>query len=117
MIATMKLNPERMRRAALESYVLATDMADYLVGKGVPFREAHGIMKELSSYALEQGKYLHDLTMEEYKRFSPHFEEDVLGISVESSIAARDVPGGTAPGRVEIALKAARKQLEGSLEG
>jgi argininosuccinate lyase len=91
MISTMKVDPDRMRRAALESYVLA--------------------------YALEQGKYLHDLTLEELKRFSPHFEEDVLGISVESSIAARDVPGGTAPGRVEAALEAARKQLEESLEG
>ena len=117
MISTMTVNPNRMRQAALESYVLATDMADYLVGKGVPFREAHGIMKELSSYALEQGKYLHDLTLEEYKRFSPQFEEDVLRISVESSIATRDVPGGTAPARVQAALKAARKQLEESLEG
>jgi len=117
MISTMKMDHDRMRRAALESYVLATDMADYLVGKGVPFREAHSIMKELSTYALKQGKYLHDLALEEYKRFSPHFEEDVLGISVESSIAARDVPGGTAPGRIEAALVAARKQLEESLEG
>ena len=115
MIGTMRINSDRMRQAAQESYVLATDMADYLVAKGVPFREAHGIVKELSQYTVEQGKYLHDLTLEEYQRFSQHFDEDVFQISVESSIAARDVPGGTAPNRVEAALKSARALLDESL--
>ena len=112
MVRTTKVNADRMRRAAVESYVLATDMADYLVAKGVPFREAHGIMKQLSYYALEQGKYLHELSLEEYLRFSPHFDEGVFKITVESSVAARDVPGGTAPGRVEAALKAARAIMD-----
>jgi len=114
MIRTMRVNADRMRQAARDSYVLATDVADYLVRKGMAFRQAHGVVGELSRYAREQGKYLHELTLEEYRRFSERFEHDVFDITLESSVAARDVPGGTAPGRVEEALKAARSLLEGS---
>jgi argininosuccinate lyase len=111
MIRTMKAHADRMRRAAMESYILATDVADYLVRKGTPFREAHGTVRELSRYAQEQGRYLHELTLEEYRRFSGKFEQDVLEITLESSLSARDVPGGTAPKRVGEALKAARGLL------
>ena len=111
MVATIQVNPQRMRQAVEESYVLATDLADYLVGKGVPFREAHGIMARLSSYAAEQGKLFNDLTLEEYRQFSTHFAEDVYQVTLETSVAARDVPGGTAPGQVQKALTEAKEML------
>jgi len=65
-------------------------------------------------YARERGKTLRELTLEEYRRFSPHFAEDVLGLDLRASLSARDVPGGTAPKRVVAALKRARKSLEAS---
>ncbi|MFH1140481.1 MAG: argininosuccinate lyase [Chloroflexota bacterium] len=112
MVGTMRVNSKRMRQAAEESYVLATDLADYLVAKGVPFREAHGIVARLSSYAAQEGKLFKELMLEEYRRFSTHFGQDVYQVTLESSIAARDVPGGTAPGQVERALERAKAMLE-----
>ncbi len=112
MISTMEVQVERMRNAALNSYALATDVADYLVAKGIPFREAHGIVARLSRHAIEAGKRLDELNLDTYRRFSDLFGEDVLAITVESSIRARDVFGGTAPNRVEAAIEAAKAELE-----
>lgn len=112
MIRSLKANSERMRRAAGESYTLATDLADYLAQRGVPFREAHEAVGKLVRFAVGRGKSLHELTLEEYRQFSPVFGEDVLTLSVESSVAARNVPGGTAPGRVEEALRLARRMVD-----
>ena len=113
MIATLKVQGEVSRRAAEEGYSLATDLADYLVRKGVPFREAHGIVGRLVQYATEMGKSFAELGLSEYQTFSPLFAEDVYSISVESSIKARNVPGGTAPQRVKEALEKARRSLDG----
>ena len=114
MLSTMTVDEVRMAGAAGESYMLATDLADYLVrSKGVPFREAHGIVRELCAHAESVGKGLDQLSMEEYRRFSPHFDEGVYRISSDSSVEARDIAGGTAPRRVEEALKQARELLEG----
>ena len=113
MVSTMEVQADRMRTAALNSYALATDVADYLVAKGLPFREAHGIVARLSSHAVESGKRLDELDLDMYRRFTDRFEEDVLSITVESSIRARDVLGGTAPNRVEAAIDAAKAKLEG----
>ena len=112
MISTMEVQVERMRNAALNSYALATDVADYLVAKGLPFREAHGMVARLSRHAIESGKRLDELNLDTYRRFSDLFEEDVLAITVESSVRARDVFGGTAPNRVEAAIEAAKAELE-----
>jgi argininosuccinate lyase len=112
MLSKMRLNPQRMREAAQNSYALATDIADYLVAKGMPFREAHGIAGRLSEYAAGQGKYLHELPLETYQQFSRLFDKDVLSISVDSSVAARDVPGGTAFAQVERAIVDAKSRLE-----
>ncbi|MDA0769807.1 MAG: argininosuccinate lyase [Chloroflexi bacterium] len=111
MLPKMSVNESAMRDAAQNSYLLATDVADYLVGKGMPFREAHGIVNRLSEYAFEQSKFLHQLSVSEYKKFSDVFEKDVLSISVESSVEARNVPGGTSFERVAQALKEARASL------
>ena len=97
--------------------MLATDLADYLVGKGMPFREAHGIVRELSHHcdSLEIG--LQDVPLVEYQKFSGLFEDDVYEITAESSAAARDNPGGTAPSRVATALAEAEKLLEAAGHG
>jgi argininosuccinate lyase len=111
MVGTLKVKPENARRALEKGYILATDLADYLVKKGEAFRSAHEIVAKLVSYAMEEGKPLAELKLAEYKKFSPLFEKDVFSITVESSVAARDVVGGTAPGQVEKALANAKKTI------
>ena len=112
MLPAMRVNSGRTLEAAQGGYVLATDIADYLVEKGMPFRDAHGVVARLSADAAEGGKRFDELTLEEYRHHSDLFDEDVYAITVESSIAARDVPGGTAPAQVLAALSAAKKRLE-----
>jgi len=111
MLSTAQFNTERMRQAAEESYVLATDLADYLVRRGVPFREAHGIMARLVAYASSRRKLFRELTLEEYHRFSPGFDQDVYGVTLETSVAARNVHGGTAQPQVKQGLERARQLL------
>ena len=111
MISAMEIDTARMQRAAADSQVIATDVADYLVAKGVPFREAHGVGARLSEHALAENKKLNELSLETYRSFSPFFDDDVLSITPESSIQARDVPGGTAFSRVDQAIDAAKADL------
>jgi argininosuccinate lyase len=112
MLPALTIDAARMEQAATDSYALATDLADYLTRKGVPFREAHQSVAELVRYAEGERKPLSGLSLEEYRRFSPLFDQDVLALDVSASIAARDVPGGTAPGRVAEALELARERLK-----
>ncbi|TET37088.1 MAG: argininosuccinate lyase [Dehalococcoidia bacterium] len=109
MVRTLRVKGEKIRLAAEEGYILATDLADYLVRKGVPFREAHNIVGGLVQYALEKGKTFKELSLSEYQSFSPLFAEDVYSITVESSVRARNILGGTAPEQVKEALTRARK--------
>ncbi len=113
MLPALRVDPLLPEAAARGSYVLATDVADYLVRKGAPFRDAHQAVTELVRYAQMEGKALPELSLEEYRRFSPAFEEDVLALDLRSAIEARDAPGGTSSRQVEAALKRARKRLEG----
>tara|TARA_B100001105_G_scaffold190842_1_gene155066 strand:+ start:167 stop:1516 length:1350 start_codon:yes stop_codon:yes gene_type:complete len=117
MLPGMKLNEERVSSLAGESQMLATDLADYLVGKGMPFREAHGITRELSHHCDNWGIGLQNLPLVEYQKFSGLFQDDVYDITAESSAAARDNPGGTAPVRVAAALSDAKKILEAAADG
>jgi len=117
MLPGMKLDEERVSGLAGESQMLATDLADYLVGKGMPFREAHGIMRELSRQCDDSGVILRDLPLDEYQKLSDLFQKDVFEITAESSAAARDNPGGTAPVRVAAALTEAKKILEAAGDG
>ena len=112
MLESTKINRQRCQEAAEDGYMLATDIADYLAKKGLPFRQAHGAVGQLVRYAISRHKSLSQLTLEEYRQFAKLFEKDVFDISVKSSVAARDVIGGTAPGRVETAVKNARAALE-----
>ncbi|RUA23792.1 MAG: argininosuccinate lyase [Chloroflexi bacterium] len=112
MLQGLTLDEGRVASLAGESFMLATDVADYLVNKGMPFREAYGVVKELCRHCETQGKDLQDLTLEEYHRFSDSFDQDVYNITAESSAAARDNPGGTAPNRVAEELSRAKELLE-----
>ena len=111
MLPGLELQTERVESLAGESGMLATDLADYLVGKGVPFREAHGIMRALHRHCEAQDLGLAQLPIDEYRQFSPHFDADVYHITPTSSAAARDVPGGTAPQRVAAALAQAERAV------
>jgi len=117
MLPGMKLNEERVSNLAGETQMLATDLADYLVGKGMPFREAHGIMRALSKYCDEENISLKEVSLNEYRKLSDLFQEDVYDITAESSAAARDNPGGTAPERVAAALAEAKKTMEAAADG
>ena len=109
MLATLQVKAENTGQAVKQGYILATDLADYLVKKGEAFRTAHDIVARLVSHVMKKGKLFNELSLAEYKDFSPLFGEDVYSITVESSLASRDVTGGTAPKQVERALAAAKK--------
>ena len=105
-------NIARMRRACDDGFVTATDVADYLARKQVPFREAHHITGRLVGWCIAEQRTLPSLMLAEFQRFSPVFEADVLqAVTVEASVAARTSEGGTAPDRVRVALLVARARL------
>jgi len=112
MIKSLRIRTENAERAMEQGYILATDLADYLVKKGETFRTAHGIVGKLVSYAMDKNKPFSGLSLSEYRKFSPRFDRDVYSITIESSIAARDVVGGTAPKQVAQALAKAKKIIE-----
>ena len=98
MIETMKVNKETMENSAKRGFTNATDAADYLVNHGVPFRDAHGIVGQLVLYCIEKGISLDDMSLEEYQKISPVFEEDIYeAISLETCVEKRMTIG--APGR------------------
>jgi argininosuccinate lyase len=111
MTPQLEFDAARMRRAASANYALATDLADYLVRRGLPFREAHGVVGRLVQFAEERGKTFAQLTLAEYRRFSPLFRADVDKLTLATALAARDVPGGTAPRRVAAALRKWKRRL------
>jgi argininosuccinate lyase len=112
MAAGMQPVPRAMRAAVLEGHATATDLADYLVRKGVPFRDAHEIVALAVREAERVGRDLAALPLATLKRFSPKIGADVKGVlTPEGSIAARNHVGGTAPRQVRAALARARKRL------
>ncbi len=113
MLDTMRLLPENMRRAAGEGFINATDCADYLTRKGMPFRDAYTVVGRLVNACIASGKTLETLSLEEYKAVSETFEEDVYeAIALETCVAARKVPGGPAPESVEAQIKDVRAFLQ-----
>ena len=104
---------DRARAAAITDYTNATDLADYLVRGGLEFRKAHEVIGRIVVYALEQGKELNALSLDEYRQFSESFKEDLFdAISLESCLKAKSRTGGTSPVQVEAELLAARKALQ-----
>lgn len=110
-IGSLKVKTDNMERAVARGYLLATDLADYLVSKGEPFRKAHDIVSRLVGYAVAQGKTFDQLNLAEYQRFSPRFDKSVYSVSVTSVLNARNVTGGTAPTQVAKAITAAKRKL------
>jgi len=107
-------HPDAMRRAASEGHATATDLADYLVKKGLPFRDAHEIVARAVRFAQNEGRDLSQLTSAELRRFSGRIGRDVHRVlSLECSVAARNHVGGTAPAQVRAAIRRARKVLRG----
>jgi len=112
LLASLTFRTERMRQAAGEHFATATDLADYLVRKGLPFREAHEIVGRVVLQASRDGAALEDLSLDELRRFSPLIEADVKdALGVEASLRARAVTGGTAPAAVARALVTARAMI------
>ena len=114
MMGGITVKPEAMRSAALQGYATATDLADYLVKKGLPFRDAHEAVALAVRFAEQRGCDLSDLGLDELKQFSAYIADDIYGVlTLEGSLAARNHIGGTAPQQVESAIARARKYLEG----
>ena len=112
MLSGIGVNAQAMRRAAAEGFATATDLADYLVKRGLPFREAHEAVARAVRFAAEQGKDLAEVALPDLQRFSPLIAEDVYGVlTLEGSLNARDHPGGTAPAQVRAAIAQARREL------
>jgi argininosuccinate lyase len=117
MIATMKVNRDVMRKAVNQDFSNATDIADYLVNKGLPFRNAHEVIGKIVLYCIEQKKYLLDLSIEEYLQFSPLFDEHIYHVlQPEQVVNARNVFGGTAKPQVVQAIERAVVLLKQSNE-
>jgi argininosuccinate lyase len=113
MIPAMTVRREAMREAARRGFATATDLADYLVRKGVAFRDAHEIVGRAVRHGIETGMDLSELPLAELQRFSAAIGDDVYAVlTLEGSVAARKHLGGTAPEQVRAALKRARKRLE-----
>ena len=114
LLPTATYNAERMRAACDAGYVTATDVADYLARRGVPFREAHHVVGRLIGWCIAEQRPLTSLSLTEFQQFSDVFQDDILvAVTVEASVAARTSLGGTAPERVNAALKLARERLSG----
>lgn len=113
MIPAFNVNGEKMRNAALRGYATATDLADYLVRKELPFRDAHEVVGQLVHYAIGKQQDLAELSLEELCRFSDLIENDIFDfLSLEGSVAARNHIGGTAPEQVLQAIARARQTIK-----
>ena len=112
MLHGITVNQVNMRQAALEGFATATDLADYLVKKGMPFRDAHEVVALAVKHGVEKGCDLADLSLADLQKFSSTIGDDVYQVlTLEGSLASRDHIGGTAPAQVKQAIQRARKML------
>lgn len=113
MATGISVKPDAMRAAALQGYATATDLADYLVKKGLPFRDAHEAVAKAVRACEQRSCDLVDLSIAELREFSPLINDDIFSVlTLEGSVAARNHPGGTAPAQVVEAIKRARGRLK-----
>ena len=114
MLGSLTFRTENMRRKSNLGFSNATDCADYLVRQGLPFRDAHRVVGQLVSRCLAEGKALNDLTLEEFRQYSPAFGEDIYtALEPETCVTLRNIPGGPAPEQVLRSIEAGRQALEG----
>lgn len=112
MMPAVTCKADNMRAATLKGYATATDLADYLVNKGLPFRDAHEVVGKAVAHALGKGVDLSELSLADLQSFSDHIEQGVFDVlTLEGSLHARDHFGGTAPAQVRAAVERARKRL------
>ena len=108
----LELHPDAMRRAATQGHLNATELADFLVAQNMPFRRAHELVGKIVLYALERNCALEDLSLSDFRKFSPHFTAELYRcLQVEASLARRREPGGTAPAQVRRALEKFRRRI------
>lgn len=113
MVQTMRVRPDKMAKAARGGFTNATEVADYLAKKGIPFRKAHEIVGRLVLDCIQKGKSLDELNIVEYKEASELIEDDIYdAINIEKCVAARNVPGGPAPAAVAESVRLAKKWLD-----
>ena len=113
MLRTVTFRKDNMEKGASGGFTNATDCADYLVKKGVPFRDAHAVVGRLVAHCLDEGKALLDLTLPELQAFHPAFEQDVFDdLSMLACVEKRRIPGAPAPDMVQRAIDQAREQLK-----
>lgn len=113
MLKAITLNAKRMQQAASEDFACATDVADYLAKKGVPFRTAHGIVGKLVRYCLEEGKTLENLTLKEYREHSEIFETDILEtVKAYASANGRNSVGGSSVSAAKNGIKSIKNRLK-----
>ena len=111
-LRNIRLREERTREAAARGYMNATELADYLARKGVPFREAHESVGRIVLHAIARGEELHELPLAEFAAFAPQVEADVYdALSLAETLATKSQAGGTSPARVREAIAAARASL------
>jgi argininosuccinate lyase len=112
MLTGVQVNQQVMRRSALHGYATATDLADYLTKKGIPFRDAHEIVAKTVQYAEQKDCDLSDLALDELQKFSPQIEFDIFAVlTLEGSMQSRKHTGGTAPEQVQAAIQKAKEWL------
>ena len=112
MVPNVKARRDAMQQAAKLGYTTATDLADYLVNRGLPFRDAHEVVGQAVAYAITQNKDLSDCSLQELQQFDDRIEDDVFELlSLQGSVAARNVFGGTAPAQVRAQIEACRKLI------
>ena len=112
-LKNLRVNEEKTRAAASRGYLNATELADYLVHKDIPFRTAHDLTGKIVLYAISVGRELDELSLAEMQEFSAHIEADVFAaLSLENTLASKNQIGGTAPERVFEALEAAKREIE-----
>jgi len=117
-LETLHVFPDAMQAATRRGFLTATDLADHLVRRGLPFREAHEIVGKLVAYGVEQGKELSELSLDELRRFSPELDGSALeALDVGRAVRGRRVYGGPAPERVAEAIVEARAYLDGRALG
>jgi argininosuccinate lyase len=113
MMTGVSVKRDRLLQSAASGFSTATDLADYLVNKGLPFRDAHEVVGKLVRYGLDQNRDLGEMELAEMQKYSPVIDKDVFDVlTLKGSVSARKHIGGTAPGQVRAAIKQARKKID-----